>query len=169
MFTDASITDYVLLFLLMTFSLGVLFLQNTVHACLSFLGTLLTVSAFYGELKAPFIAISQVLIYAGAILVLFMFVIILFQDAHGAIANYKAKSSPILLYGCCLAFVIAFVSLGYVIAHGPQSHSELPDGFGSVMSIGHALYIDFFFPFEIVVFIFITSLVGALYIGKREA
>jgi NADH-quinone oxidoreductase subunit J len=165
----ATLIEYVLLVLLMATSLGVLFLRNTVHACLSFLGTLLTLAAFYAELKAPFIAMSQVLIYAGAILVLFMFVIILFQDAHHSIADYRSKCHPLVLYGACLLFACAFFAASWPFLKGHEPYRAFHESFGSVMSIGKALYIEFFFPFEGVIFIFLVSLVVALYIGKRES
>ncbi len=86
--------------LLLVSSLGVLVLPKPVHASLSFLVSLLMLAVFYLELSAQFIAVMQVLVYAGAILVIFMFVIILFQDAHEQIAKYEAKSAPFIL---CIA------------------------------------------------------------------
>ena len=75
----------VLGFLLVLASLGVILCKKPVHSCLSFLLTLLLLAGLYLNLQAPFISAMQILVYAGAILVIFMFVIVLFQDAYLAI------------------------------------------------------------------------------------
>ena len=71
-------------------SLGVILVKKPVHASLCFLLTLIDSGAFYLQLHAEFIAVMQVLVYAGAIFVIFMFVIILFQDAHEQIEQIQA-------------------------------------------------------------------------------
>lgn len=167
---NAAVTfpQLILLLLLMASAVGVLYFRNPVHACLSFLFTLLLLSVLYLELKAPFIAVMQVLIYAGAILVIFMFVVVLFQDAHSSIAHYRSKSHPWFLYSIAALFCLAFLTAGWSFITAPIGNAAWPEKFGSVESIGRALYIDFFFPFEIVVLIFLVALIGALYIGKKE-
>lgn len=149
-------------------SFGVISLKKPVHAALSFLLSLLCLAALYLELSAEFIAVMQVLVYAGAILVLFMFVIILFQDAHEQIAESKAQSSPILIG---FAFLVLTGGLLFfaakLFAHQVYPH-PLPDAFGTVEALGRSIYLDFVFPFEVVVMLFLTAIVGALYTGKKE-
>lgn len=152
--------------LLILSSLGVILLRKPVQASLSFMLTLLTLAALYLQLSADFIAVMQVLVYAGAILVLFMFVIILFQDAHEQISRYQAKSLPSLLALAALSFVGLLGLLGSRLL-GITPAVPLPDGFGTVESLGKALYIDFFFPFEAVVLLFLVAIIGAVYIGKK--
>src|SRR5262249_51901600 len=79
---ENDISHWVLSIFLILSALGVVFSKKPVYSGLSFLLALLLLSALYVELAAEFIGIMQVLIYAGAILVIFMFVMILFQDAH---------------------------------------------------------------------------------------
>ena len=148
-------------------SIGVIAARQPVHACLSFLLLLLTLATFYIHLSAEFIGIMQILVYAGAILVIFMFVIILFQDAHQQIEKYKSKSSIPFLFVAGGAFLVTLFFFGRgLIGYRPKGHS-LTESFGTVQSLGQALYVDFFFPFEAVILIFLVALVGALYIGRK--
>lgn len=148
-------------------ALGVILAKKPVHASLSFLLTLLMLAALYLQLSAQFIAVMQVLVYAGAILVIFMFVIILFQDAHEKIAEFKAQAFKPLLILSSVSLVTALAFVGARLFDVGANKQSLPEGFGSVQTLGRSLYIDFFFPFEAVVLLFLIAAVGALYIGKK--
>ncbi len=149
-------------------SLGVILAKKPVHAGLSFLLTLLTLSVMYLQLSAEFIAVMQVLVYAGAILVIFMFVIVLFQDAHQQIEKYPARSSTMFLVVSGTLFLLALTYLGTQLMGLSPSTVTLADGYGKVHALGKVLYLDFFFPFEAVILIFLVAVVGALYIGRKE-
>ncbi len=150
-------------------SLGVILARKPVHSCLSFLLTLLALAAFYLQLSAEFIAVMQVLVYAGAILVIFMFVIVLFQDAHQQIERFPYKSSFLLRMAAAGAFSLSLVLFGKQLLTWEHVQRQLPEGFGTVESLGRSLYLDFFFPFEAMTLLFLVAGVGALYIGKKEA
>lgn len=164
----ASPVQCILGIILILSSLGVILAKKPVHSSLSFLLTLLTLATLYLQLNASFIAIMQVLVYAGAILVIFMFVIVLFQDAHQQISRYAAKSSRIFLTIVACAFLLACIFMGKRLLDLTPSKESAPEGFGSVQSLGQALYIDFFFPFEAVILLFLVAVIGALYIGRKE-
>lgn len=149
-------------------SLGVILFQKPVHASLSFLLTLLCLAAMYLSLSAEFIAVMQVFVYAGAILIIFMFVIVLFQDAHEQISRHPARSSPWLLATASVAFGIGLLYLARDFLRVEPVIQGLPQGFGTVQSLGYALYVDFFFPFEAITLLFLVAVVGALYIGRKE-
>lgn len=155
-------------FFLILSSIGVIAFKNPVHASISFLSTLLLLATLYIDLNAEFIGIMQVLVYAGAILVIFMFVIILFQDAYAKIALSLPQTSKSLVY---LSLVGFFASLALFLRSSKglkENYDSLPIGFGSVQTLGKALYLDFFIPFEAVTFLFLVAVVGALYIGKKD-
>lgn len=154
-------------FILILSSLGVIVLRKPVHASLSFLLTLLMLAVFYLQLSAQFISVMQVLVYAGAILVIFMFVIVLFQDAYKQIALHEPKSSPLLLFIAGGLFLGILIFLGTQFIQLPPVTAAVPEGFGTVQSLGQALYVDFFFPFEAVTLLFLVAVVGALYIGRK--
>lgn len=155
--------------LLLLSSLGILLLRHPVHASLSFLVTLLSLAAIYLELSAEFIAVMQVIVYAGAILVIFMFVIVLFQDAHQQIGYSQGKNSLVLLATAAVTFLLALFSLGMQLVGSFPAKAErvAAEGFGTVEALGRELYLDFFFPFEVVIMLFLVALVGALYTAKK--
>jgi NADH-quinone oxidoreductase subunit J len=167
MLPHATAAQWILGVILVLSSLGVILVRKPVHACLSFLLTLLTLATLYLQLSAEFIAVIQILVYAGAILVIFMFVIVLFQDAHQKIEEEQPKSSKILLSIAGIAFALALVFLAKQLIGLVSISEELPVDFGTVQAIGKALYVDFFFPFEAIVMVFLVAIVGALYIGKK--
>lgn len=150
-------------------ALGIIIARKPVHASLSFLLTLLSLAALYLQYSADFIAVMQILIYAGAILVIFIFVIILFQDAYQHIDLVHPQSAPLFLFIAGTAFVVALVFLGQRFLGIQPVDKQLPEDFGTVQALGHALYIDFFFPFEAVTLLFLVAIIGAFYIGKKEA
>lgn len=168
MFSSTPLIFWILGAILVFSSAGILLVKKPVHACLCFLLTLLTLATTYLQLSAEFIGVMQILVYAGAILVIFMFVIVLFQDAHEKIGNDQAQSQAYFLWFTSALLVGALL---YLIFHftGMQAAPEhVTSQFGTVQQLGHALYVDFFFPFEAVILIFLAAIVGALYIGRRE-
>lgn len=160
---------YFLAALLILFAIGVITIKKPVYSALCFLATLLILSAYYLELSAEFIAAMQILVYAGAILVVFMFVMILFQDAYQKISHVPGKSSSALLSMAGASFIGALGFIAHKLLGLQDGNATLPNDFGTAQSLGRSLYIDFFFPFEAVVVIFLIACVGALYIGKKEA
>jgi NADH-quinone oxidoreductase subunit J len=162
------LAQYILAALVLIFAIGVITIKKPVYSALCFLGTLITLSGYYLELSAEFIATMQILVYAGAILVVFMFVMILFQDAYQKISHTPAKSAFPLLFAAGASFILALGYLASQMRGIENTTNPLPAGFGTVQSLGRSLYIDFFFPFEAVVIIFLIACVGALYIGKKE-
>lgn len=170
MFIHATMSQWILGIVLILSALGTISLRKPIHASLSFLLSLMALATFYLELSAEFIAVMQVLVYAGAILVIFVFVLILFQDAHQQIMQTepKTKSSFLIVAGICLAIAfILFWGQFFPIPLAPPK-TNLPEGFGKAQGIGEILYLNFFFPFEAVILLFLVAIVGALYIAKRE-
>lgn len=163
----ASPVEWMLGLTLIFSALGVVLASQPVHSCLSFLLTLVSLAALYLKLSAHFLAAMQVLVYAGAILVIFMFVIVLFQDAHSQIAEHHSKSTTALLALAAIGFVVSLIMLGSELINGPVLDHHLPESYGTVQILGKALYVDFFFPFEAVILIFLVAVVGALYTGKK--
>ncbi len=126
----------VLGFLLFLSSLGMLLARQPLYASLSFLCTLLLLGFLYLQLSAPFIAVMQILVYAGAILVIFMFVIILFQDAYQKISQLKPLSSPFLLMIAGALFLAAFLFLGLQLPPFAGDLKEHPLELWNCSSIG---------------------------------
>lgn len=162
-----QLVDWIIGSVLILSSCGVVLAKRPIYSSLCFLLTLLALATLYLELSAQFIAAMQVLVYAGAILVIFMFVIMLFQDAHYNISKIKRQSSLALLIPAAAAFFSTLLFAGYKLIGLEFFQKEPPSNFGTVESLGKALYLDFFFPFEVIIFLFLIALIGAFYIGKK--
>lgn len=168
MFPQATLTQWILGIMLIFSAIGVVSLRRPMAASLSFLFSLVLLASFYLQLSSEFIAMMQILVYAGAILVIFVFVIVLFQDAHQQIDKVKANSSlGFIAFSGSIFFIMMALFLGSVVPIN-QIKSSLPERFGSAEGLGEALYLDFFFPFEAVILLFLVAIVGALFIAKRE-
>lgn len=164
----ASLVQWILGIILILSAMGVIIFHKPIYASLSFLLSLILLAAFYLQLSAEFIAVMQILVYAGAILVIFVFVIVLFQDAHQQLARFKPKSQEQFLTFSGLIFVGILALFRVQLTHMTYLHKEVPEGFGTANAIGQALYLDFFFPFEAVILLFLVAIIGALYIAKKE-
>lgn len=162
-----SPVQWILGLILFFSSLGVILLRKPVHASLSFLLTLFTLAVYYLQLNAQFISVIQVIVYAGAILVLFMFVIILFQDAHEKIKHIPARTPQGWVIFACILLLIGLIVTASQFLGLPNGSTHLPKDYGTVQAIGKELYLDFFIPFEAATLLFLIALIGALYIAKR--
>jgi NADH-quinone oxidoreductase subunit J len=162
-----TLIDGLLGFFLIASALGTVLLKQPVHACLSFLVSLLLLSAIYVTLSAEFMGVMQILIYAGAILVLFMFVIVLFQDAHHEVYRHLPKSPRALAIAAVIAFGLAFAFFEWQIAD-VATKVELRPSFGTVESLGRDLYNVYFFPFEAMLPLFLVAIIGSVYIARRR-
>lgn len=160
--------QWILAVLVVLASIGVITARKPIHSALSFLLTLFLLSVIYLSLAAQFIAVIQVLVYAGAILVIFVFVIVLFQVTHEQIAKEASGSMPFLLYLSGCLFLLTLVFLGSKFFTIEFAMKSMPANYGTVQSLGETLYLDFFFPFEAAVLLFLVAGVGALYIAKKE-
>ena len=163
-----SALQYIIATLLILSSLGVILVKKPVHAALCFLLTLLMLATLYLELHAQFISVMQIIVYAGAILVIFVFVIVLFQDAHLQISEYPSRSSKVLRILAMVSFALMMAFLGSYFVHLPNATDQIGKDFGTVQNIGQNLYLHFFFPFEAITLLFLVAGVGALYIAKKE-
>jgi len=151
-------------------SVMVVFQRNPVHRALLLIGVLLSMSGLFILLSASFIAALQVLVYAGAIMVLFLFVLMLL-GAKG--------EGPLLTGGAAKGFGILFALLAFVevlwVILAPSSEpgglrgtAPLPEGFGSPASIGRVLYTVWLFPFEITSILLLVAVIGAVVLAKRK-
>ena len=151
-------------------ALGVVFHRNPVHCALLLVGVLLSVSGLFVLLHAPFIAALQVIVYAGAIMVLFLFVVMLL--------NVKGET-PLLTPGSAKGFgfffaFIAFVELLWIVVSQGGTEGEpapvpaLPPNFGSPAEIGKILYTTWLFPFEVTSILLMIAVVGAVVLAKRK-
>ena len=161
---DASIVIFfVLATLLLIASLLVVFLRNVVHSAMALVSALLIISIFFVTLQAPMVGVLQVLVYAGAIMVLFLFVIMLLSP------SLEQPKRAWWISGTVLALLLAgglvpMLTKGET-AGDPLAATEL---FGSPEMLAKSLFRDFVLPFEIASVLLLVAIVGAVVLAKRE-
>ena len=121
-------------------------------------------------LQAHFIAILQIIIYAGAIMVLFMFVIMLLNLKQAASADWVArdKNRFISILTGVLAVGILYKIVDITFLADLHSPAELPDTFGTVATIGESLFTDFVLPFEVASLLLLAAMIGAVVLAKPK-
>lgn len=157
---------YFVAFLSVFFALLVIFSKNPVHSVLYLIVTFFTFTIHYILLNAQFLAVVNFIVYMGAIMVLFLFVLMLL--------NLNKETEPMksnllkvagVVAGMCLLVTIA----GSVRALDVSDPLVLKDpGIGLVKNLGKVLFSDFLLPFEISSILLLTAMVGAVLLAKRE-
>ena len=150
---------------------GVIVSRRPVHSALGLLLVLLSLAVDYLLLGAQFIAAAQVVIYAGAIVVLFVFIIMLLPEAGerserlgpGAFAGLWGAGGPVVVVLAALlaASLVALVARSY----GPAA--ALPPSFGTVQDVGRALFGRYLLPFEAASLVLLAGMIGAVALGRR--
>ena len=160
----ASLIFYLLATLLVIASLLVVFLRNVVHCAMALVSALLLIAALFVTLQAPMVGVLQVMVYAGAIMVLFLFVIMLLNPAA-----LERRRGLWWGFGTILALMLAGVLVPLVMTNDlpadPVAATEL---FGSPEMLAKSLFSDFVLPFEIASVLLLVAIIGAVVLAKRE-
>ena len=172
-----AMTSELLVFLVLSLvaiasALGMLFSRNTIYSALFLVLNFITVAVFYLMLGAPFIAMSQITVYAGAIMVLFLFVIMLL----GA-ENLTSSPTQAMPWQRPLAFILALtltVESVYLIFARAKLDTIItaPDAATNSMEnlreMAMTLFDKFLLPFEITSILLLVAMVGAIVLAKKE-
>jgi NADH-quinone oxidoreductase subunit J len=152
----------------------VVLLQNPFYSVLSLVGHLLGLAVLFLLLSAEFLAAAQVVVYAGAVMVLYLFVV---AYIGGADEPLRPESGGVALFGPLFALAIAVELCIAFIASGLQAldtrgadiaRPENADQFGSPGAIGELLLTDFLLPFEAASFLLLVAAVGAVVLARRR-
>ena len=143
--------------------------KNPINSALSLVMTFFCLAVFYVMLDAPFLAAVQVMVYAGAIMVLIIFVIMLL--------NIQVETGKRSAHGMVIGGIIGLVILcetGYLLLSGAISTSRVPMDRELIARVGHteligkALYTDFLLPFEVTSILLLVAIVGAVILSKKK-
>lgn len=150
---------------------GVVVARSPIYSALSLIVTLAQLAILYLLLNAQFIAAAQILIYAGAVMVLFLFVITLLgvQD-YPLLGQHLPFQRPLsVLFAAGLLFgVIFFVAQAPRALTGTSGHFNAALAHGNVQAFGRQLFTTFVFPFEGTTLLLITAMIGAVALGRRQ-
>jgi NADH-quinone oxidoreductase subunit J len=141
--------------------------RHPINSALSLVVVMCSLALIYLLLGAEFVAAIQVIVYAGAIMVLFVFVIMLLNAG----AEERSRGSRIALLIGIPGVVTLTVLVGWIII----SHNYLPGGviisptnFGATNNIANLLFRDFLLPFEVTSVLILIAILGAVVLGRRE-
>jgi NADH-quinone oxidoreductase subunit J len=148
-------------------ALGMLFSKNAIYSALFLILNFGTVAVFYLLLSAPFIALAQVTVYAGAIMVLFLFVIMLLGAEYSGriLAGWWLQPAALVLG------VILLVEAIYIIISQRGTLpvvGEVTAAFGGPVSIGETLFSQYVLPFEVTSILLLVAMIGAIVLSRRR-
>ncbi len=160
------IAFFVLAVLAVASALIVVTHRNPVISALALGINLCTIAGFYLVLRAQFIALLQIIVYAGAILVLIVFVIMLLNLRDEA--RQRDSGSIQRWLGPILALAFAVILGRALLAGAGEGLSPLRPGFGTVEALGRDLFTRFYYPFEVISLLLVVAMVGAVLLAKRR-
>jgi NADH:ubiquinone oxidoreductase subunit 6 (subunit J) len=152
-------------------AIGVVTLRNSFYAVLALVGHLLSLAALFLLLRAEFVAAAQVIVYAGAVMVLYVFVVsYVAEGPHSATPGPVTGGARILayLFALVLAVELMIAMLGNGLTAIDTQGAQYDPGFGTPRQIGELLLTRFLFPFEAASFLLLIAAVGAVVLARRR-
>jgi NADH-quinone oxidoreductase subunit J len=152
-------------------SLLVIAQRNPIYSVLLLIASFGALSGLYVMLDAPFVAVIQIVVYAGAIMVLFLFVVMLLHAPHEETEaderrHVLLRSGPLRI-GALLAAILAS-ELVWALSGGGESGPFAGGSITSVAAIGRSLFTDYAFAFEVTSVLILVAMVGAVVLAQRE-
>jgi len=149
-----------------------LFQRNAVHAALFLIVNFFTLAVFYLVLGAPFLFAVQIIVYAGAIMVLFLFVIMLLgvDREESLVERLKGQRPLAILLGLGLAaeiFAAVRAGIGFG-ARGPANFDAAVNEGGNVQALAGVLFRSYFFPFEVTSVLLIVAAIAAMVLAQKR-
>ena len=168
-----AIAFYVIAACILGFAVLVITARNTVHSVLFLVVNFLFVAALYVLLGAQFLAVIQVLVYAGGIVVLYLFVVMLVNLKRPPEAHSDPHRRTRLGFGLAAAVLIEF---GAIVAYGYATPAPAAATAGAVAlpvtgnteQVGWLLYTNYLIPFEVASMLLLVAMIGAIVLAKRE-
>jgi NADH-quinone oxidoreductase subunit J len=162
-----AVAFYVLGALILLFAVLVITMKSTVHSVLFLVADFLCIAALYVLLQAQFLAVIQVLVYAGGIVVLYLFVVMLVNlkrppEAHSD--PRRQGTLALVMSVAVLAELIAVSAYGYL---KPEAVTAVLSP-NNIEQVGRMLYTDYLIPFEVASMLLLVAMVGAIVLAKRE-
>ena len=170
--TAAATTQSVIFWLLAVVSVGsacgMVLARRAVHCAVYLAAIMLSLAVFYAMQGAPFLAFVQVIVYTGAVLMLFLFVMMLIgvSARESLVETIRGQRLAAAIAGIALV-VLLFLGLGHA-ALGPATQSVANGGVGNLTGIATLIFTTYVFPFEATSALLITAALGAMVLAHRE-
>jgi len=167
-----TILFYVLGTLAVGSSLLVIGQRNPVYSVMLLIASFAALAGIYVLLDAPFTAVTQIIVYAGAIMVLFLFVVMLLnapqEDTEHDVRMHPFAGRGPMRFGALLALGLA-AELGWALTRTPsEAGSFAVTPVSSVAAIGRSLFTEYAFAFEVTSILILVAMVGAVVLARRE-
>lgn len=149
-------------------ALGVVLLRNPVHSAISLMACFIQVAAIFVLLRSPFLAVIQIFVYVGAIMVLFLFVIMMLDIRTAVLERFlPGRKVPVLVILAVLGLqmLAMLLSSGRLLDQPTEVATVLE---GTVAELGRELFVDYILPFEVVSVMLLVAFVGAIVLARRE-
>ncbi len=150
--------------------------RNPMYSIMMLIASFGALSALYIQLDAPFVAVAQIIVYAGAIMVLFLFVVMLLnapqEDAAEWDRAHPLRRTGIARFGALLAGLLIFQLVWALVRINDSGTAVAARGdvaaISSVRSVGRVLFTDYMFAFEATSILILVAMVGAVLLAARE-
>jgi NADH-quinone oxidoreductase subunit J len=165
-----AIAFYTLAAFILGFAVMVVATKNTVHSVLFLVLNFLFVAALYVLLGAQFLAVIQILVYAGGIVVLYLFVVMLVNLKRPPEAHQDPHRRGMLGFWLAAAVLVELVAIGVYgySSPGAQTAAAAPATTANTEQVGMLLYTNYLIPFEIASMLLLVAMIGAIVLAKRE-
>jgi NADH-quinone oxidoreductase subunit J len=166
-----TILFYTLAAFILGFGVLVVTARNTVHSVLFLVANFLCVAVVYVMLAAEFLAVIQVLVYAGGIVVLYLFVVMLVnlkRPPEAPLDRRRQSRLGFVLAGAILAEVTAIIAYTAARPSTVAPAPAAPAG-GNTEVVGMLLYTDYLVPFEVASMLLLVAMIGAILLAKKDA
>jgi len=149
-------------------AISLVYHKNPLYGAISLIGVFVSLSCIYVTLAAPFIAAVQILIYAGAIMVLVVFVIMLLNLDEERPAN-RLRYLYAVGAGLGLILLVQTFFIFYAVSRVPMQNVKTNETVGKTLSIGQAMYTEYLLPVEIVGILLLMAIIGGVILVRRLA
>jgi NADH-quinone oxidoreductase subunit J len=169
-----ALVFYSLAAFILGFGVLVVTARNTVHSVLFLVGNLLCVAILYVALNAEFLAVIQVLVYAGGIVVLYLFVVMLVNLKRTPEVQVDPRRQSRLGFAAATAVLVELTAILVYSASGQTAAAPLARAVpavsgGNTERIGWLLYTDYLVPFEVASVLLLVAMIGAILLARKEA
>ncbi|HTM08299.1 MAG TPA: NADH-quinone oxidoreductase subunit J [Verrucomicrobiae bacterium] len=158
------IVFFILAIASIVFSVLIVAQRNVVHCAMALAATLFILAVLFLTLDAPMLGILQIIVYAGAIMILILFVIMLLNPAA-----IEARPAAWWTIGSIAAAALFFQFAALLLRVPlPSAGPAVPDSFGGPESIAQTLFTDFTLPFEVASVLLLVAIIGAVVLAQRQ-